>query len=81
MACEIGGPEALSLILGFLDMGEVEGELLDSLLISLQALLVHDVASNSEGQLSSPVLEADLNIQFTKFSKILLTDRQLGSRR
>ena len=61
LAVEVSRPEALALILSRPDVGEVEGELLDTLLVSLQTLVVHNVSGNFVDQVTPPILKADLN--------------------
>ena len=61
LAVEVGSPEALAFILGRPDVGEVEGELPVTLLVSLQPLVVHNVPGDFVDQLTPPILETNLN--------------------
>ena len=61
VAVEVGGPKALALILSCPDVGEVEGELLDTFFVSLQPLVVHNVSGDFVDHLTPPILKTDLN--------------------
>ena len=61
VAVEVGGPKALALILSRPDVGEVEGELLDTFLVSLQSLVVHNISGDFVDNLTPPILKRDLN--------------------